>query len=128
MIGTVIGMLIAAAPVLTPAPRFTQDWVWCANSGHAFSLDLSISGCTAAIRFGREPPHNLSIAFHNRANAHFGKGDLNSAIADYDLAIQQDADSAGAVANRGRAFAAKGDSARAYRSLDDLDRAIADFD
>jgi tetratricopeptide (TPR) repeat protein len=138
------------APVLTPAPQFTQDWVWCANSGHVFSLDLSISGCTAVIRFGREPPHNLSIAFHNRANAHFGKGDLDSAVADYDQAIQQDAGNAGAFANRGQAFAAKGDSARAiadynearlaparastfshradaFRIIGDNDRAIADY-
>ena len=89
MIATVVGVVLAAAPVLTPTPQFTQDWICCANSGHAFSLDLSISGCSAVIQFGRELPRNLSIAFYNRANALFGKGDLDSAIADYDRAIQQ---------------------------------------
>jgi tetratricopeptide (TPR) repeat protein len=118
MTGIVIGVVFAAASALTPAPQFTQDWVWCANTGHVFSLDLSISGCTAVIRFGREPPHNLSIAFQNRANAHFGKGDFDSAIADYNEAIRHDAENAWAFGNRGKSFAAKGD----------MDRAIADYD
>src|SRR5215467_13817887 len=121
MIATVVGVVLAAAPVLTPAPQFTQDWIWCANSGHVFSLDLSISGCSAVIQFGRELPRNLSIAFYNRANALFGKGDFDSAIADYDQAIRQDAENAGAFANRGQAFAAKGDM---HRAIEDFNEAI----
>lgn len=109
--------LVLAASVFTTIPHATQDWSWCENAGKMFSLDLAISGCTAVIRFGREPQNNLSIAFYNRANAHYDKGNFDSAIADYNEAIQQDPGNAWAFSNRGRAFAAKGDS----------DRAIADY-
>ena len=58
-----------------------------------------------------------AYAYNSRGNACFGKGDLDTAIADYTEAIRIKPDDARVYCNRGEAHAKKGD----------LDKAIADF-
>jgi lipoprotein NlpI len=57
-------------------------------------------------------------AFFNRANAYQARGDLDRALADYDVAIALNPQYANAFNNRGAIFLKKGD----------IDRAIADYD
>ena len=60
-------------------------------------------------------------AYNGRGVAYAGKKDLDKAIADYDRAIQLDANFDAAYVNRGRAYAAKTNHNRA---IADYDRAI----
>ncbi len=60
----------------------------------------------------------FAVAYNNRGNAYDDKGDVDRAIADYNAALQIDANYAAAYYNRGIAWRRKGD----------LDRAIADYD
>jgi tetratricopeptide (TPR) repeat protein len=52
--------------------------------------DESIRLCTQAIDSGELCQEKLSIAYYNRGNAWYDKGDYNSAIADYTMAIEID--------------------------------------
>jgi tetratricopeptide (TPR) repeat protein len=60
----------------------------------------------------------LAKAANDVGNAEYAKGDLDSAIAKYDLAIKLDPNYSVAYSNRGNAFRSKGD----------FDEAIADYD
>ena len=60
----------------------------------------------------------LAKAANDAGNAEYAKGDLDSAIAKYDLAIKFDPNYSVAYSDRGNAFRSKGD----------FDKAIADYD
>jgi tetratricopeptide (TPR) repeat protein len=79
--------------------------------------DLSISACTTLIQSRHEAPTYLAIAFYNRGNAYYRKGQYDRAIDDYDQAIRLNSEYAKALANRG-----------AYNNKRSFDRAIEDFD
>ena len=120
------------------------------NRGRAFGflneLDKAIADYDEAIRLNP----NFALAYNNRGDAWRLKGDLERAIADFGAAIRIDTKFAHAYGNRGFAYFKKGDYRRAiddfnaeialrptvdafidrgnaYRSLDDLDRAMADY-
>ena len=54
---------------------------------------------------------NFALAFYNRGIAYYFQKDFDRAIADYDQAIQFNANNVHAYKNRGLAKRAKGDSA-----------------
>src|SRR5262249_1621776 len=108
------GAMLAASPAIALTDRQID---WCNNNNHAFSLDLQISGCTAAIQSGRWSGKRLATAFLNRATAYDEKKDDDRAIADLNEAIRLNPQFAGAFNNRGVTF----------RGRKDYDRSVADF-
>jgi tetratricopeptide (TPR) repeat protein len=79
----------AIAAGTTPAHAVTQQQIaWCENKGGAFSFDLEVSGCTAAIESGKWSGKNLAWAFSNRCNAKNEVNNYDGAIADCSQAIQ----------------------------------------
>ena len=68
------------------------------------SPDDRIASCSALIESGAQTPRALAIAYNNRGNAYFRKGDYETAIEDYDKSIKADPKYARAFNNRGLAF------------------------
>lgn len=85
------------------------DWPDCVKA----DSEASIRACTRIINAGRETSEGLAVAYYNRGTAQVSKGNYDTAIADYDRAIQLNRDFAEAYFNRGDAHSNKGDSARA---------------
>jgi Flp pilus assembly protein TadD len=80
---------------------------------------ISIAGCNAFLAKGEgTPASDRAIAYYNRGNAFFGKGDMARAIDDYSASIDLNPEFADAHFNRGNGYFNSGD----------LDRAIADYD
>jgi len=79
--------------------------------------DLAIQHCTKAIESRRYSGATLGNLHHSRGVEWTAKGNLDRAIADYDIAIRLSPDSADAHFNRATAWANKADP----------DRAIADY-
>ena len=52
--------------------------------------DAAIAGCTALIQSGREAMGSLASVYFNRGSAYYRKGELDSALADYDQVIRLD--------------------------------------
>ncbi len=90
---------------------------WCEGEDGA-TVEQRIEGCSAIIKARRDKGEKLAEAFNNRGIAYRSQGELNKAIADYNVAIKLYSKSAFAFNNRGVAYDHKGD----------YDRAIADFD
>ena len=80
--------------------------------------EISIRGCTRAIKSGRWKGPNLAWAYSNRGSAYDDKGQYDRAIADYGEAITLNPNDAIAYNNRGVAYRKKGQ----------YDRAIADYE
>jgi tetratricopeptide (TPR) repeat protein len=118
--GRLVAVLLAmtasvwAAPTMAQTP---QQMNWCIGGANA-TPDLQIKGCTAVIATGPIAGNNLAKAYYNRGIAYAGKGEYDSAIADYDQTIRLSPKNANAFYNRGSAYAKK----RQY------DQAIADYD
>jgi lipoprotein NlpI len=89
--------------------------------------DLSITGCTAMIRSGRETPQNLTAAFYNRGRAYANKGQYERAIEDLDQAIRLNPNVAQAFSTRGAAYANKGQYDRAIQDYDQAIRLNPNF-
>jgi tetratricopeptide (TPR) repeat protein len=79
--------------------------------------DEAIRLFTRAIASGELSRRDLGIAYYNRGNVWYYKGDYDKAIADYTKAIEINPQYASAYENRGLAWADKGD----------YDKAIADY-
>ncbi|MGP8119438.1 MAG: tetratricopeptide repeat protein [Xanthobacteraceae bacterium] len=110
-----LGMLAAAVP----AQAQYQDQIdQCANKGHAFPPDETISACAGIIASGRWSGKDLSWAYSDRGLAQLYKHDYEAALADFDKAIALDPKSAIAHFNRGELFSAKGELDRAIASMD----------
>ena len=105
-------LALSNAAVSAQAPR---GWDRCV--GHE-SQDLVIEGCSEIIEEGQQAPAILSLAHNNRGVAYKAKGEYDSALKDYDQAIQLNPNSASHYNNRGII----------YRLKHDYDRAIADYD
>ena len=96
-------------------PQWTPDAAQCAKGGQP--TDARIAACTRAITSGELSSENLGITYNNRGNGWVNNGEYDKAIADYDEAIQLNAQRALTYGNRGNAWYRKGDN----------DRAIADY-
>ncbi len=70
-----------------------------------------------AIRSGQLSPPELAAAYYNRGAAHRKLGEINDAIADYDMSIRLNPDFPPAYDSRGNAHRDKGE----------IDKAIADY-
>jgi lipoprotein NlpI len=102
---------LSAAPASGASQRDRDD---CNQAG---DRDRSIAGCTRILEAGRETANSRAIAYYNRGNAYYAKGDNDRAIADYTESIWLDPKSALVFNNRGKAYLGKGN----------FDRAIADY-
>jgi tetratricopeptide (TPR) repeat protein len=111
-----IDMTAVIDQVCTEGPR---AWNWCENMDDP---GPRIAGCTTVIASGREETLTLDPkyprAYKNRGFSFWKNGDFNSAIRDYDRAIELDPEYADAFNNRGVAYWEKAE----------YDRAIADYD
>jgi tetratricopeptide (TPR) repeat protein len=90
-----------------------ENWAQC-RSG---TPDMVIKGCTAVIDANEDPPSDLALAFNNRGNALYSKGEFDRAIEDLNEAIRRRPGYARAFNNRGNAYTGK----------KEFDRAIGDF-
>jgi tetratricopeptide (TPR) repeat protein len=114
--GLRVGVFCIGTSIVLPSTvsALAQEQIeWCVNKDNAYSLDLRIAGCTAAIK--SDPKY--AATYSNRCNAYQLKGDYDRAIADCDQALSLDPKDAAAYYNRGDAYKLK----RNY------DRAIADY-
>jgi tetratricopeptide (TPR) repeat protein len=118
------GLLAVSVGTPVAAQQLSPDLTQCLNQGKAFSFDVQISGCTAALQSAHETPTPAIRAFVyvSRGIAHRAKGDYDRAIADFDKALNF------------RPFATKFSDTLAYFSRGeayadkkDYDRAIADY-
>jgi len=94
----------ATASVVTP-----QQLDWCKNMSDAYSPDLRIKGCTAAIQSGQWAGKDLAWAFTDRCFGYFIKRDYDGAVVDCTETIQLDPDNAYPYQLRGTAYLNKGD-------------------
>src|SRR5262245_25061152 len=83
-------VLVAATNGANAQGVSQQQQDWCTNKGGTVSMDLQVSGCTAAIQSGRWSGKNLAWAFINRGNAYFKIKDYDRAFADYSEAMRLD--------------------------------------
>ena len=84
----------------------------------AGSGETAIAACERAISGGRFTGHDLSLLYNDRGYLRMMKGDLDSALADFEVAIRLDAKNFYPFWNRGTIYAARGD----------VDRAKADYE
>ena len=117
-------------------------------------LAMLLAACGDASKPAASPGADMeatATAYYEAGLAHFAKGDLERAIADYDSAIELNPERVNAYINRGIAYFVKGDydlaiadydaaidlnpnfdnpyynRGLAFAKLGDLDRAIADY-
>ena len=110
----VAGSVLGASPAAAQATE--QLWARCRSKG---MFEYQIAGCTALIQSRRLNNQDLFLAYTNRGQAYFTKGDYDHAIADLTEAITLDQTNATAFYMRGASFLYKGS---------DFDRATADCD
>ena len=98
--------------------RKDQGGPGCANG----DPDIVIASCTILAESNAEPPGRRTIAFNNRGNAYFAKGDFDRAIEDYSQAIKLSPQFNTAYNNRGNAYVATHDYDRAIQDFNDAIR------
>ena len=108
VMGVFCGLLLGSAPVRA------DDWKLCLGS----DIASKIVGCTKIIKDGKQSTDNKEAALVDRGIAYANKGDFDSAIADYDKALELKPDDADVFYNRGNSHEKKGE----------IDKAIADYD
>ncbi len=120
--GFVVGMKLLTLVALTGAAlpsagqaQTKQQIDWCYSP--TATDDQTLEGCTAMIQSGQYTGVELSHAYDNRGVGYNGKGQYDSAIPDFDVAIRLDPNNNQAFNNRGNAYQAKGQ----------YDRAIQDY-
>jgi tetratricopeptide (TPR) repeat protein len=92
-------LIIAALPLPSHA-QLSPEWEGCTGNPDV-EWKQQIRRCSALIASGAETPHNLSIAYYNRALAYENLDDYPKAIADYSQAIALDPKDADAFLYRG---------------------------
>jgi tetratricopeptide (TPR) repeat protein len=120
---SIAGLIVATGFFLSaPASALSpQQLDWCKNMSDAYSPDLRIQGCTAAIQSGQWSGKNLAWAFTDRCFGYFVKRDYDSALGDCNQAIELDPDNAYPYELRGTAYLGKGDYSHA---ITDFNKAI----
>jgi tetratricopeptide (TPR) repeat protein len=125
-LGYVFAVIVAVG--LSSAPVMALNQKDVADCDQEADSDRSIAGCTRLIEFGNLTNQVRTVAYFQRGNAWYHKGELDHAIADYDETIRlhgwtgSNIDPVviktrqGVYTNRGLAWRDKGD----------LDRALAD--
>jgi len=78
----------------TPGSEAPPDWQTCQGKGNA-TIEQRINGCTSAIssEFDKK---NLAAAYTNRGRAYQDRGDVGHAIQDFDEALRNNPQLAGA--------------------------------
>ena len=84
--------------------------------------DKVIPACTRLAEDASDTPHNRSVAYYDRGNAHKNRKDYDHALADYTEAINLDPQNAHAYLNRGWVYAVKNDT---VHSIADSTQSIA---
>lgn len=109
LVATVMAIVITPAGAQSPgAPdqipsNHEANWANCQKR----TPDIVIKGCIAVIDARADTPAELAVAYNNRGNAYYGKGDFDRAIEDCTQAIQLRPDYPAAFNNRGNAHAAR---------------------
>jgi tetratricopeptide (TPR) repeat protein len=80
----------------SPSSR-DENWAGCRDA----NADARIKGCTALILSGSENPHELAVAYQNRASANRAKRLFDLALQDYDEAIKLNPRFTDAIGDRG---------------------------
>jgi tetratricopeptide (TPR) repeat protein len=107
--------IIALGPSVVPAIAFSQkDDIDCSQ---ASDMNLKFEACTRLLRIGNLTKENRSIFYGNRGNARLAKGELDSALADFDESIRLNPKYGAAHNGRGNVWEKK----------KDFDRAIGDY-
>jgi Flp pilus assembly protein TadD len=107
-----VSAVVATTAMLPPV--WAQDnWARCTSR----FPDIAIAGCTEVALNNAQPIDLRTMAFNNRGNAYYSKGDFDRAIEDYNHAIQLSPQFNVAYNNRGNAYVAKRD----------YDQAVLDF-
>src|SRR5712692_6754106 len=110
---SIVSLVSALVLLVGMAPAKADDVATCDKG----SGEAKIAACRRMSSSGKFKGHNLAIVFNNRGDAHYGKGEYDRAVADYNEAIWLDPKYATAYGNRGNS----------YRLKRDYDRAIADY-
>jgi tetratricopeptide (TPR) repeat protein len=107
------GLLWQTMRHVEPDPAADADFQACETG----SGEASIAACERAIAGGLYTGHNLSLLYNDRGYMRMMKGELDPALADFEVAMRLDPKNYFAYWNRGAVYAAKGD----------VDRAKADY-
>jgi lipoprotein NlpI len=113
----VCGLFPTPAQANWPEPNPPDEVALCANVNGAYTPDLQIVGCTAAIQTGGYSATILATAYKIRGRAYAAKKDYDRAIVDFTKAIRIAPELAGSYNDRGFVYNLEG----AY------DRGIADY-
>jgi tetratricopeptide (TPR) repeat protein len=98
-VGFAAFLMIAALPLPSHA-QLSPNWEGCTGNADV-EWKQQVQRCSALIASGAETPHNLSIAYYNRALAYENLDAYPKAIADYSEAIALDPKDADAFLYRG---------------------------
>jgi tetratricopeptide (TPR) repeat protein len=105
--------LLRPAHAQIDATRHMQDWEQCTNSDARTALEA----CKTLIDSHIDPPAQLAAAFNSRGVAHYTRGEIDLALADFVQALRLRPGYATALNNR----------ATVYASRHEYDLAIKDF-
>jgi tetratricopeptide (TPR) repeat protein len=106
---------LSAALIAASTASAQDNAAICKDDGVA--PEAAIAACTRIISTSKAKTNDLASTYYNRAISYRQKGEIDSALADYNEAIRINPKHARAFNNRGTLYKEKGD----------LDRAIADF-
>src|SRR5260370_39038320 len=96
-------LMVAFASAVLAQGR-EDNWSRCRSA----DPDTGIVGCTAIIDAPGGTARDRALAFNNRGNARYRKGDYDHAIEDYDQAIKLDPNEPTAYDGRGSVYYSKG--------------------
>jgi tetratricopeptide (TPR) repeat protein len=112
-----IAVVLAASPVSTPGLVLAadqNDWPDCIQEA---DRDASIPASTRIVDDDNDTANDRAIAYYNRGNAYYFKGDYDRAIADYGEAVWLNPGFSYAYANRSKLYELKGDYGHAIADI-----------
>ena len=103
--GLIVALLLAAAYLLSSPviAETTTDQSLCANEDNKVAK-AKIAACTRLIKSGKYKGRNLSSVYQNRAEGYRATDAFDTAISDYDRAIELDPKNAVAYLNRAETY------------------------